>query len=68
MKLLSLFQTGAAIVSAEQTTSISAALETAIGNTLDTFISLLPIFAVACGTAFAIRFVTKLFNKTKKGN
>lgn len=57
----------AAVVTTEQTGLISTALSTAIENVLDTFISLLPIMALAVGVAFTIKFVRGLFNQTKNG-
>lgn len=51
-----------------QTTSISAALTTAINNTLAMFVDLLPIMALICGVAFGIRFIKSLFKQVKNGN
>ena len=52
---------------AEQITSITGALTTAIGNTLSMFVDLLPVAAIICGVAFGIRYVRGLFSQVKKG-
>ena len=52
---------------ADQITSITCALTTAIGNTLSMFVDLLPVAAIICGVAFGIRYVRGLFSQVKKG-
>lgn len=47
--------------------NVTSALNSAISNTLQTFVALLPIFATICGVAFGIRFVRGLFSQVKKG-
>lgn len=47
--------------SSAQITAITTALGDAITNTLNMFVALMPIYAVICGTAFGIRFVTNRF-------
>lgn len=47
--------------SSAQIESITTALGTAITNTLNMFVALMPIFATICGVAFGIKFVTKRF-------
>lgn len=44
-----------------QIEAITTALGTAITNTLNMFVALMPIFATICGVAFGIKFVTKRF-------
>lgn len=51
----------------EQITSITAALTTAINNTLSMFVQLLPVAALICGVAFGIRMVRSYFSQAKKG-
>lgn len=59
---------GAAMFSAEQITSITAALNTAIDNVLGVFVDLLPVMAIIAGVGFGISFVWSLFNKVRNGN
>lgn len=49
--------------SSAQITAITAALSTAITNTLNMFVALMPIFATICGVAFGIKFVQRRFEK-----
>lgn len=56
------------VLTETQLSSISAALTTAIQNTLGMFIDLLPISALICGVAFGIRFIRGLFKQVKNGN
>ena len=46
-----------------QITDISNALQTAITNVLNMFVSLIPIFAIICGVAFGIKFVKGMFGR-----
>lgn len=48
---------------ATQITAIQTALNTAITNTINMFVSLIPVFATICGVAFGIRFVKGMFGK-----
>lgn len=50
--------------SSDQITSITNSLNSAITNTLNMFVALLPVFATLCGVVFGIRFVKSLFNRT----
>lgn len=52
---------------AEQITSITTALNTAITNVLNMFVSLLPIMAVIAGVGFGIALVRGLFKKVGRG-
>lgn len=52
--------------SAEQITSITNSINSAISNVLSMFVALLPVFATICGVGFGINFVRGLFNKVKK--
>lgn len=55
--------TAQATFTSTQIESISNALNTAITNVLNMFVSLIPIFAVICGVAFGIRFVKGMFGR-----
>lgn len=55
--------TAQATFTSDQITAISNALNTAITNTLNMFVSLVPVFAVICGVAFGIRFVKSMFGR-----
>lgn len=52
-----------ATFTSEQVTTITTALNTAITNVLNMFVSLIPIFATICGVAFGIAFVKKMFGR-----
>ena len=52
-----------AAFTSDQITQISNALNSAITNTINMFVSLVPVFAVICGVAFGIRFVKSMFGK-----
>ncbi len=52
-----------ATFSTTQIEAIQTALNTAITNTINMFVSLVPVFATICGVAFGIRFVKGLFGK-----
>lgn len=52
---------------AEQITSITTALNSAIENVLGVFVDLLPVMAVIAGVGFGIAFVRGLFNRVRKG-
>lgn len=52
---------------ADQITSITTALNTAITNVLSMFVSLLPVMAIIAGVAFGIRLVRGLFKKVGAG-
>lgn len=47
-----------------QITSITEAINTAITNVLNMFVSLVPLYATIAGVAFGIKLVQRLFNKT----
>ena len=55
--------TAQATFTTQQITDISNALQTAITNVLNMFVSLIPIFAIICGVAFGIRFVKGMFGR-----
>ena len=61
--LLDVTPSAQATFSSDQVTTISNAINTAITNTINMFVSLVPLFAVICGAAFGIRFVKGLFSK-----
>ena len=52
---------------AEQITSISTALETAISNVMSMFVDLLPVMAIITGVGFGIGLVFSLFKKARHG-
>lgn len=52
-----------ATFTAAQVTEISNALQTAITNVINMFVSLIPIFAIICGVAFGIKFVKSMFGR-----
>lgn len=54
---------GAAAFTAEQLTGITSSLTSAVGSIVDTFIGVLPVIAVICGTLWGIRFILHQFNK-----
>lgn len=56
--------TAQAVFSSDQITTISNAINTAITNVLNMFVSLVPLYAVIAGVAFGIKLVQKMFNKT----
>lgn len=51
----------------DQITTISNAINTAISNVLNMFVSLIPLYAVIAGVSFGVKLVQKLFNKTGGG-
>lgn len=51
----------------EHITSISTALNTAIGNVIDTFVALLPTLAIIAGLGFGIGLVFRLFKNVRRG-
>lgn len=55
--------TAQATFTSQQIESISNALQTAITNVLNMFVSLIPIFAIICGVAFGIKFVKGMFGR-----
>lgn len=55
--------TAQATFTSAQIESISNALQTAITNVLNMFVSLIPIFAIICGVAFGIKFVKSMFGR-----
>lgn len=55
--------TAQATFTAQQIESISNALQVAITNVLNMFVSLIPIFAIICGVAFGIKFVKSMFGR-----
>lgn len=55
--------TAQATFTSSQIESISNALQTAITNVLNMFVSLIPIFAIICGVAFGIKFVKGMFGR-----
>ena len=56
--------TAQAVFSSDQITTISNAINTAITNVLNMFVSLVPLYAVIAGVAFGIKLVQRRFNKT----
>ena len=56
--------TAQAVFSGDQITTISNAINTAITNVLNMFVSLVPLYAVIAGVAVGIKLVQKMFNKT----
>ena len=61
--MLDVTPTAQATFSSDQVQTISNSINTAITNTINMFVSLVPLFAVICGAAFGIRFVKGLFSK-----
>lgn len=55
--------TAQATFTSTQVETITNALNTAITNVLNMFVSLIPIFATICGVAFGITFVKKMFGR-----
>lgn len=55
--------TAQATFTSQQIENISNALQTAITNVLNMFVSLIPIFAIICGVAFGIKFVKGMFGR-----
>lgn len=55
--------TAQATFTSTQIESISNALQTAITNVLNMFVSLVPVFAIICGVAFGIKFVKSMFGR-----
>lgn len=53
---------------AEQITSITTAMNTAITNVLNMFVSLTPIMAVIAGVGFGIALVRGLFRRIGNGD
>lgn len=53
-------------MTAEQITSVSTALTSAISGVVDTFVELLPVIALTTGAIFAIRFVKSRFSKVER--
>lgn len=64
--MLGATQTVASGMTAEQITSVSTALTSAINGVVSTFVELLPVIALTTGAIFAIRFVKSRFNKVEK--
>lgn len=61
--LVDLFNFMTSAFSETQTTAISAALTSAVGTLLDTFVDLLPIIALIVGALWGVRFILRQFNK-----
>lgn len=59
--------TASGTFTAEQITSITTALSTAIDNVLGVFVNLLPVMALICGIGFGIALVKGLFKKIGRG-
>lgn len=57
-----------AIFSAEQITSITGSMNTAIASVIDVFVDLLPVMALIAGVGFGIALVRGLFNRVSNGN
>lgn len=55
-----------AMFTADQITSITGALTTAINNVLSMFVSLLPVMAVLSGVAFGVALIRGQFKKASK--
>ena len=53
-------------MTAEQISSVSTALTSAISGVVDTFVELLPVIALTTGAIFAIRFVKSRFSKVER--
>lgn len=49
-----------------QITTVTSSLTSTIGAVVDSFIDMLPIFAVTVGAVFAIRFIKGRFRKVEK--
>lgn len=60
--------TASGVFTAEQITSITTALTTAIDNVLSMFVSLLPVMALICGVGFGIALVRGLFRRIGNGD
>lgn len=56
------------IFSAEQITSITGSMNTAISSVIDVFVDLLPVMALIAGVGFGIALVRGLFNRVSNGN
>lgn len=56
------------IFSAEQITSITGSMNTAIASVIDVFVDLLPVMALIAGVGFGIALVRGLFNRVSNGN
>lgn len=54
--------------SAEQVSTISTNMGTAISNIVSTFVSLTPVMATIAGVGFGIAVVRGLFNRISNGN
>lgn len=58
--------TAQAVFSSDQITTISNAINQAISNVLNMFVSLVPLYAVIAGVAFGIRLTKRLIEKPGK--
>lgn len=56
----------AGALSAQQITSASGSITSAINGVVNTFIDLLPVIALTTGAIFAIRFIKGRFRKVEK--
>lgn len=65
--LVQLLETAPTGFTSAQITEITNALQTAITNVLNMFVSLLPVMAIIAGVAFGIKIVRGLFKKVGKG-
>lgn len=53
-------------MTAEQITSASTAITSAISGVVDTFVDLLPVIALTTGAIFAIKFIKSRFSKVER--